>query len=135
MPQLVVERLCAALNDEAKAVRGSKVCVLGVAYKKDVDDPRESPAFPIVETLQAKGATVSYHDPHVPRLPRMRHHKVQMSSTPLTAGFLAEQDCVLIVTDHTRVDYDLVVEHARLVIDTRNATAHTRPGRARIVKA
>ncbi len=135
MPQFVVERVAAALNDEGKAVRGSKVCVLGVAYKKDVDDPRESPAFPILEALAARGAVVSYHDPHVPRLPRMRQHRLHMSSSPLTREFLGEQDCVLIVTDHARVDYDHVVEHARLVVDTRNATARTRGGRARIVKA
>jgi UDP-N-acetyl-D-glucosamine dehydrogenase len=135
MPQFVIDRVAEALNDEGKSVRGSKICVLGVAYKKDVDDPRESPAFPILEALQARGAKVSYHDPHVPRLPRMRHHRLEMSSTPLTREFLASQDCVLIVTDHSRVDYDQVVEHARLVVDTRNCTARTRPGRARIVKA
>jgi UDP-N-acetyl-D-glucosamine dehydrogenase len=135
MPQFVVDRVAEALNDEGKAVRGSKVCVLGVAYKKDVDDPRESPAFPIMEALLARGARVSYHDPHLPRLPRMRQHKLEMSSVPLTREMLAGQDCVLIVTDHTRVDYDLVVEHARLVVDTRNATARTCGGRARIVKA
>jgi UDP-N-acetyl-D-glucosamine dehydrogenase len=135
MPMLVVDQVAAALNDEGKAIRGSKVCVLGVAYKKDVDDPRESPAFPILEALAARGAKVSYHDPHVPRLPRMRHHKLEMTSTPLTREFLAGLDCVLIVTDHTRVDYDSVVEHARLIVDTRNVTAGTRGGRARIVKA
>ena len=135
MPQFVVDRIAGALNDEGKSVRGSKICVLGVAYKKDVDDPRESPAFPILEALQARGARVSYHDPHVPRLPRMRHHNLEMTSTPLTREFLAAQDCVLIVTDHTRIDCDLVVEHARLVVDTRNATARSRGGRARIVKA
>jgi UDP-N-acetyl-D-glucosamine dehydrogenase len=99
-----------------------------------VDDPRESPAFPIMEALLARGARVSYHDPHVSRLPRMRQHRLEMTSTPLSPEFLAAVDCVLIVTDHTRVDYDLVLEHARLVVDTRNAT-RGHHSRARIVKA
>lgn len=136
MPQYVVERLVEALNDEGKPIKGSTICVLGVAYKKDVDDPRESPAFPIMEELQRRGAIVTYSDPHVPSLPRMRHHpSLRMSSTPLTESFLSEQDAVLVVTDHSRFDFDLVVQHARLVIDTRNATGRCRPGTARIVKA
>jgi UDP-N-acetyl-D-glucosamine dehydrogenase len=135
MPQYVVGRVADALNDDGKALKGSRVCVLGVAYKKDVDDPRESPAFEILERLQAKGAVVSYSDPHVPTLPRMRHHSLRLDSTPLTPEFLAEQDCVLIVTDHSACDYDLVVENARLVVDTRNATADCAAPRARIVKA
>jgi UDP-N-acetyl-D-glucosamine dehydrogenase len=135
MPAYVVERVAAALNDDGKAVKGSRVCVLGVAYKKDVDDPRESPAFPILEALLARGAVVSYSDPHVPTLPRMRHHRVRMDSTPLTAEFLRQQDCVLIVTDHARFDYELITRHARLVVDTRNATADCARANARIVKA
>src|SRR4051794_23402084 len=135
MPQYVVDRVVEALNDEGRPVRGSKVCVLGVAYKKDVDDPRESPAFPIIQALLARGASVTYHDPHVARLPKMRHHAIEMSSTPLTPRFLAQQDCVLIVTDHTSVDYQQVVEHASLVVDTRNAAAKTTGGGARVVKA
>jgi UDP-N-acetyl-D-glucosamine dehydrogenase len=134
MPQYVVDRVVEALNDDGKAVKGSRICVLGVAYKKDVDDPRESPAFPILESLQRRGAIVSYSDPHVSSLPRMRHHALRMDSTPLTREFLTAQDCVLIVTDHARFDYDLVVENARLVVDTRNALGDRR-GRARIVKA
>jgi UDP-N-acetyl-D-glucosamine dehydrogenase len=134
MPLSVVDRVVQALNDEGKAVRGSRVCVLGVSYKKDVDDPRESPAFPILENLQARGAIVSYSDPHVPSLPRMRHHELRMDSASLTRDFLSSQDCVLIVTDHSRFDYDFIVANARLVVDTRNATSgHS--GRARIVKA
>jgi UDP-N-acetyl-D-glucosamine dehydrogenase len=135
MPQYVVDRVAEALNDDGKAVKGSRVCVLGVAYKKDVDDPRESPAFTILELLQAKGAVVSYNDPHVPRLPPMRHHSLRMDSQPLSPEFLAEQDCVLIVTDHSSYDWDLIVENARLVVDTRNATADCATPSARIVKA
>jgi UDP-N-acetyl-D-glucosamine dehydrogenase len=135
MPQYVVDRVAEALNDDGKAVRGSRVCVLGVAYKKDVDDPRESPAFTILELLQARGAVVSYNDPHVPTLPHMRHHDLRMDSQPLSPEFLAEQDCVLIVTDHSSYDWDLIVENARLVVDTRNATVDCATPSARIVKA
>jgi UDP-N-acetyl-D-glucosamine dehydrogenase len=135
MPHYVIERVVEALNEDGKAIKGSRICVLGVSYKKDVDDPRESPAFPILEGLQQRGAAVSYHDPHVSRLPPMRRYNLQMDSTPLTAQFLSEQDSVVIVTDHSRLDYEHVVRHARLIIDTRNATARTRGGQARIVKA
>jgi UDP-N-acetyl-D-glucosamine dehydrogenase len=135
MPQYVIERIAAALNDEGKAFKGSHICVLGVAYKKDVDDPRESPAFAVLEMLQARGAVVSYNDPHVPSLPRMRHHRLRLDSQPLTPEFLEEQDCVVIVTDHSAFDYDKIVRHARLVVDTRNATAGCTVDGARIVKA
>ncbi len=135
MPQYVVGRVAEALNDEGKAVKGSRVCVLGVAYKKDVDDPRESPAFAVLEMLQSRGAAVSYNDPHVPTLPRMRHHRLRLDSRPLTPEFLAAQDCVVIVTDHSAYDYGAVVRHARLVVDTRNATAGCPAEGARVVKA
>ena len=135
MPQYVVDRTAEALNENGRPVKGSRVCVLGVAYKKDVDDPRESPAFEILEKLQARGTVVSYSDPHVPTLPRMRRHAVRLDSQPLTAEFLARQDCVLLVTDHSAFDYDFIVRHSRLVVDTRNATAGVEPGGCRIVKA
>jgi UDP-N-acetyl-D-glucosamine dehydrogenase len=136
MPRYVVERVGGALNDDGKAVKGSSVCVLGVAYKKDVDDPRESPAFEILELLRARGARVSYSDPHIPTLPRMRHHAaLRLDSTPLTPEFLARQDCVLVVTDHSAFDYDAIVRHAKLVVDTRNATANCVATGCRIVKA
>jgi UDP-N-acetyl-D-glucosamine dehydrogenase len=135
MPRRVVDRVADALNDEGKAVRGSKVCVLGVAYKKDVDDPRESPAFEVLEELERRGAAVSYHDPHIPALPAMRHHTIRLESTPLTEDFLAAQDCVLVVTDHSAVDYARVARHARLVVDTRNALAGVAQPCARVVKA
>jgi UDP-N-acetyl-D-glucosamine dehydrogenase len=135
MPQYVVERVAQALNDEGKPLKGSKICVLGVAYKKDVDDPRESPAFPILEMLQARGAVITYNDPHVPSLPRMRHHSLRLDSQPLTPEFVAAQDCLLIVTDHSAYDYDTVLRHARLVVDTRNALEGRASGKARIVKA
>lgn len=136
MPQYVIQRLQEALNRFSKPLRGSKVCVLGVAYKRDVDDPRESPSFVLMELLLAGGAELTYNDPHIPRLPAMRHHHLpDMSSVELTPEFLAEQDCVLIATDHTAYDYDFIVKHAPLVVDTRNATKHVSEGREKICKA
>jgi UDP-N-acetyl-D-glucosamine dehydrogenase len=135
MPNYVLQRVAMALNDHGKPLKGSNVCVLGVAYKKNVDDPRESPAFTILEALEAKGAVVAYHDPFIPVLPAMRHHTIRLVSQPLTAEFLAAQDCVLVVTDHDGVDYGFVVEHSRLVVDTRNATAGRESPGCQIVKA
>ena len=121
MPHYVIEKLQQALNDRSKAVRGSKVLVLGLAYKKDIDDPRESPAFEILELLRHMGASLAYHDPHVPHAPRMRTWPdlPPMSSVPLTAELLSGQDAVVIVTDHSAVDYEFVLRHAPLVVDTR----------------
>ena len=123
MPNYVINRLTEALNDHAKPVRGSRVCVLGAAYKKDVDDTRESPAFDLLSRLIAKGAEVSYSDPQVPTLPKPRRWPdlPDMTSRELTATFLGEQDCVLIVTDHSAFDYPHILEHSRLILDTRNA--------------
>jgi len=136
MPDYVIHRLTEALNDQRKPVRGSKVLILGVAYKRDVDDPRESPSFVLMELLLARGAHLSYNDPHIPRLPAMRHyHLPNMESVELTPQLLAEQDCVLIATDHTAYDYDFIVRHAPLVIDTRNATRQVKEGREKIRKA
>jgi UDP-N-acetyl-D-glucosamine dehydrogenase len=107
-----------------------------MAYKKDVDDPRESPSFVLMEMLSGRGAKLSYNDPHIPRLPAMRHHDVpDMKSSELTPQFLASQDCILIATDHSAYDYDFIVEHAALVIDTRNATKNVKRGREKIRKA
>ncbi len=136
MPRYVISRLMEALNDVGKPLRGSRIGVLGVAYKKDVDDPRESPSFKLMELLIAKGAIVSYNDPHIPTLPSMRHYDVpRLASEPLTADYLAAQDAVLIATDHSAYDYDFIVRHAHLVIDTRNATKDVSAGRDKIVKA
>ena len=136
MPQYVIHRLIDALNEACKPLRGSKVCVLGVAYKKDVDDPRESPSFVLMEMLLAGGAVLSYSDPHIPRLPSMRHHHLPaMESVALTPEFLAGQDCVLVATDHSAFDYETIVKHAPLVIDTRNATKNVTVGREKIRKA
>ena len=121
MPEYVVGKLQRALNDRSKAVKGAKVLILGLAYKRDVADPRESPAFEIIDQLLRLGAEVCYHDPHVPVAPAMRTWPdlPPMRSVELTAELLASRDAVLLVTDHEHVDYRSVVEHAPLVIDTR----------------
>ncbi len=134
MPEWVVAKVMDALNDKGKALKGSKVLVLGLAYKKDVDDVRESPSLELIELLRHKGATVDYNDPHVPRTHRMREYDLRMTSVPLTAANLARYDAVLISTDHTAYDYDFIVKNAHLVVDTRNATAKVR-ARRKIVKA
>jgi UDP-N-acetyl-D-glucosamine dehydrogenase len=135
MPQSVIQRVAEALNDQGRPLKGSRVLVLGVAYKRDVDDPRESPAFAILELLQRHGAVVSYNDPHVPTLPAMRHHTIRLTSVPLTEQALTEADCVVIVTDHSAYDFEWVVRHARLVVDTRNATGKLVGAGGRIWKA
>jgi UDP-N-acetyl-D-glucosamine dehydrogenase len=136
MPAYVVGRLADALNDRAKPLKGSKVAILGMAYKKDVDDPRESPGFELMDLLLKKGAIVTYNDPHIPSLPPMRHYPhLQMSSQDLSPEYLAAQDCVLIATDHSAYDYPSIVRHAQLVVDTRNATRDVTAGREKIAKA
>jgi UDP-N-acetyl-D-glucosamine dehydrogenase len=135
MPAHVIQRLAEALNDHAKPIKGSKVALLGMAYKKDVDDPRESPGFELMDLLLEKGAVVTYNDPHIPRLPTMRRYpRLRMTSQNLTAAYLAEQDAVLIVTDHSAYDWSWIVAHAALVLDSRNATRNVREQRQRIVK-
>ena len=121
MPEYVLEKLTLALNDRRKAMRGSRILVMGIAYKKDIDDPRESPAFEIIEGLLRLGAEVTYHDPHVPKAPRMRSWPdlPPMSSQALTEELLRTRDAVVIVTDHSAVDYQAVARHAPLIIDTR----------------
>lgn len=123
MPHYVVDTTIRNLNKFGKAVNGSKIGIIGIAYKKNVDDPRESPAFEIIEELLHLGAQISYHDPHVPTMPRMRKYALTMDSQPLTAEYLAAQDAIVVVTDHSAVDWSLVVKHAKLVIDPRNAAA------------
>jgi UDP-N-acetyl-D-glucosamine dehydrogenase len=125
MPHYVVDQVMRGLNRARTAVMGAKVGIIGIAYKKDVDDPRESPAFEIIEELLKLGAELSYHDPHVPQLPKMRKHALAMSSQTLTADWIKSQDCVLVVTDHSAVDWQLVRDNARLVVDPRNALAKT----------
>ena len=136
MPDYVIQRVTDALNLGSKSVRGSRIAVLGVAYKPDVDDPRESPSFVLIERLIALGAIITYNDPHIPHLPPMRSHDLpEMESSELTSEYLAGQDCVLIATNHAAYDYNFIVKHSPLIVDTRNATAAVKDGRDKITKA
>ncbi len=135
MPEYVISRVGDALNECGKALKGSKVLVLGLAYKKDVDDVRESPSVTLIELLREVGAKVDYHDPHIPSAKPMREHNItDMRSVRLTAASVKKYDCVLIATDHSTVDYDMVCKNAQLVIDTRNATGNKRRP-AKVIKA
>src|SRR5689334_16957928 len=120
MPYHVLDSVAKALNQHKKALNGSKILVLGLAYKKDIDDLRESPALTIIEELQRRGAEVSYNDPYFPKVGRGRKYNLQMTNTPLEK--LGQYDCVLIVTDHTDYDYKKIVAESKLVVDSRNAT-------------
>jgi UDP-N-acetyl-D-glucosamine dehydrogenase len=135
MPDYVVNRTALALNDRGKAVRGSKILVLGLAYKPDVDDVRESPSFELIEKLEHLGAEVDYNDPHVAATHKMRRHDLQMRSIPLTPASLAGYDCVLVATHHSAYDWQLIADHARLIIDTRNAMVRVTGRRDHIVNA
>lgn len=136
MPHYVIEKVSDALNQQMKAVKGSKVTLLGMAYKKDVDDPRESPGFELMQLLLEKGAEVEYNDPHIPTLPPMRRYpQIRRTSQTLSPAYLHSRDCVLIVTDHSLYDWAWIVDHSRLIVDTRNATKHITKGRERIIKA
>ncbi len=119
MPYYVVERTMEALNQQGRSIKGATILLLGVAYKKDVDDPRESPSFKLMDLLAAKGATVLYNDPHIPRLWPGRRYSYTDESTPLTAENIERADCVLIATDHSAYDYEFIRRHARLIVDTR----------------
>ena len=130
MPDFVVEKVAHALNEARKAVNGSRVLVLGIAYKRDIDDMRESPALDVMRLLEARGAEVVYHDPFVAQFREDGH---EAFSVALTEAELKKSDAVVIVTDHTTVDYQFVVDHASLVVDTRNALAKTKASKARVV--
>ena len=128
MPMYVVRRTMEGLNQLGKPMRGSKVMVIGLAYKPDVDDVRETPAAEVIKLLVEHGADVSYHDPHVPKFAGMRHYpEFSMESVPLDEAAVKASDCVLIVTDHKAVDYELIATHAQLVVDSRNALADMLP--------
>ncbi len=136
MPYYVVSKVGDALNERAKSIKGSKILILGAAYKKDVDDPRESPTFKLIEILEEKGAHVDYNDPLIPVLPKMRmYHVDQKESVELTPENLQKYDLVLISTDHSAYDWDFIVKHAQVVVDTRNATKNVLEHRDKIVKA
>ena len=130
MPAYVVEKVAHALNDDRKAVNGSNIVVLGVAYKRDIDDMRESPALDVIRLLEEQGASVAYHDPHVPVI---REDGQVRQGVELTPQRLADADAVVIVTDHRAIDYQMVMNNASLIVDTRNATAKLTKTKARVV--
>ena len=121
MPHWVVHKVAAALNDHERSIKNSRILVLGIAYKRDVDDMRESPSIEIMELLQKKGARVEYSDPHVPLFPAMRAHHFDLHSVELTASSLRSYDCVVLATAHQAFDYSLIAANAKLIIDTRAA--------------
>jgi len=136
MPEYVVRKVADALNDRGKPLKGSKILILGMAYKKDVDDPRESPGFELMDLLEAKGAVVEYNDPHIPSLPPMRRYPhLRRDSRPLSPSYLGSLDCVVIATDHSAYDWPWIVEHAPLIVDTRDATRGVAGRAGRVVGA
>jgi len=133
MPYFVLQKTIDALNERRKALKGSKILILGVAYKKDVDDDRESPAYAIMDLLIKRGARIFYNDPYIPKLKKSRKYDFGLTSKPLTEKFLKEMDLIIIVTDHSSYDYQWILENANLVIDTRNAI--NSPNKGKIIKA
>jgi UDP-N-acetyl-D-glucosamine dehydrogenase len=133
MPEYVLAKITDALNNRGRALRGSRILLLGMAYKKDIDDVRESPGLALMELLAKKGATVGYNDPHVPELPAPGGER--MTSRALTTANLEKQDCIVIVCDHSAYDWPWIVDHSCLVVDTRNATQKVTRHRERIVRA
>jgi len=131
MPEYVVERVVRALNEKEKPIKGSKILVLGVSYKRDIKDIRESPALDVIRLLEDKGAQVSYQDPHVPKLALDGQ---KLSSVKLSAPYLRKMDCVVIATDHSAYDYRWIVKNSAVVVDTRNATRNVKEHREKIVK-
>jgi UDP-N-acetyl-D-glucosamine dehydrogenase len=119
MPRWVVGKVMDALNERGKSLKGARVLVLGIAYKKNVDDMRESPAVELMELLQEKGALIEYTDPHVPVFPRMREHHFDLESVEPTPDRVREYDLLLLATDHSKFDYQMFSQHAQLIVDTR----------------
>ena len=135
MPHYVIMKTMEAMNKKGKSLKGSKVLVLGLAYKKDIDDVRESPSIELIELLKEKGARADYNDPYIPMTHKMREHNLKMRSRPLSAKMFKGYDIVIIATDHSCYDYNWIVKNAKMVVDTRNATANVKSGRSKIVKA
>ena len=133
MPEFVIMSVADALNRRKQCVQDARILVLGISYKKDIDDLRESPSLRIIELLQERGAKINYHDPYFPELPRTRRYNFGLKSQDLTPEALASFDAVVIATDHSCYDYSLIVRHARLVVDSRNATKDVKEGREKIV--
>ncbi|KPK28835.1 MAG: UDP-N-acetyl-D-glucosamine dehydrogenase [Desulfobacterales bacterium SG8_35_2] len=135
MPYYVVQRVMEALNSRKKSINGSRILLLGMAYKKDVDDPRESPSFKLLELLRGKGAEVHYNDPHIPELHPMRNYSFNLKSTDITAEKLSSMDCILLATDHSVYDYQFILDHAALIVDTRNVFSGLNGAAEKVVQA
>ncbi|UCD29961.1 MAG: nucleotide sugar dehydrogenase [Planctomycetota bacterium] len=135
MPLYVIDRVARALNTIKKPINGSKILVLGLAYKKDIDDIRESPSIELIELLQEHGAKVDYNDPYIPTTHKQREHDLRMKSVPVTPASIKRYDCVLISTDHSAYDYEMIVKNAKLVVDTRNACAKVKGNKKHVFKA
>jgi len=135
MPDYVVQKTMEILNDFEKSLKGSKILILGAAYKKDVDDIRESPAIKLIELLLNKGAIVEYNDPFIPKFPSLRSSKLRLKSIDLNKESLKSFDCGIIVTDHTQYDYQWIVDNSNIIIDTRNGTKNVKENRDKIYKA
>jgi len=133
MPYYVVSKVVDGLNERGKCMRDARILILGLAYKKDVDDVRESPSLKLITLLRQKGAKVDYNDPYVQRTHKMREYDLKMTSVPVTENNLKRYDCVLIATDHTAYDYKFIVKHSSLIVDTRNATGDVKS--SKIIKA
>jgi len=135
VPYHVVHRIGEALNQKNKSIKDSRILILGVAYKPDVDDMRESPAIKIIELLRKMDADIHYSDPYIPKFPKLRKYDLDLRSVKLTPKLMKSMDCTVIVTNHSSYDYDHIVKHSRIVIDTRNATHGVTQGKAKIIKA
>lgn len=133
MPEHVVTSVGEALNRRRQCLQDSRILILGISYKKDIDDLRESPSLRLIELFEKRGARVEYHDPYFPRLHKMRHYDFKLASVVLTPQALESYDAVVIATDHSSFDYAAIVRHARLVFDTRNATREITHDRDKIV--
>ncbi|MDD3581756.1 MAG: nucleotide sugar dehydrogenase [Desulfobacca sp.] len=134
MPYYVVERTVQALNARGRSINGARILVIGIAYKKDVDDMRESPSLKLIELLKQQGASVDYHDPYIPVMPRTRRHQFDMHSIPLTPDNLKSYDVVLIATDHSSLDFESIITHASLIVDTRNVISGSN-SHGKVIKA
>ncbi len=127
MPDYVIAKVASALNSIKKAINGSRILVLGIAYKKNVDDMRESPSVTLMEKLRDMDAEIAYSDPHIPTFPKMREHFFDLSSIPLSAKTLSDYDCVLLATDHDRFDYELIKNNSKLIVDSRGRYPNAAP--------
>jgi UDP-N-acetyl-D-glucosamine dehydrogenase len=133
--EFVRDKVVEALNSKEKSLKGAKILILGMAYKRDIDDLRESPSLKLMELLEKGGAKVEYNDPHIPQIPKvspMRNYKFIRKSVPLSSASLAKYDLALIVTDHSSYDFEAIVENSNLGVDTRNATSQIKKGQEKI---